>query len=98
MCRCRTDFKIAPTRMSSVQLGITVPPEKPVIYDEFNKPVQHKLGPYRYSGNILFQLSLYSKEVFEESKTLSGRWQSIFSNWGLTINPLAHFKSCQNLM
>ena len=46
--RCRTDFMLAPTRTSVVDLEIITPPAKPIIYDEDdNSIIRTKLGPYR---------------------------------------------------
>ena len=46
--RCRTDYMLAPTRTSVVDLEIITPPAKPIIYDEDdNSIIRTKLGPYR---------------------------------------------------
>ncbi|XP_050561396.1 synaptogenesis protein syg-2 isoform X1 [Spodoptera frugiperda] len=46
MYRCRVDFKISPTRNHKILLDVIELPEKPKIFDEFDKEVVGVAGPY----------------------------------------------------
>ncbi|XP_075972133.1 kin of IRRE-like protein 2 isoform X2 [Anticarsia gemmatalis] len=46
MYRCRVDFKISPTRNHKILLEVIELPEKPKIFDEFDKEVVGVAGPY----------------------------------------------------
>ncbi|XP_065338452.1 nephrin-like isoform X2 [Cloeon dipterum] len=51
--RCRVDFKHSPSRSFRYKLSITVPPEKPVIFDSKNRQLNYTLGPLREGEDVV---------------------------------------------
>ncbi|CAB3228781.1 unnamed protein product [Arctia plantaginis] len=50
--RCRVDFKISPTRNHKILLDVIELPEKPKIFDEFDKEVIGVAGPYIEDSSV----------------------------------------------
>ncbi|XP_059476951.1 nephrin-like isoform X2 [Neocloeon triangulifer] len=51
--RCRVDFKNSPSRSFRYKLTVTVPPEKPVIFDAKNRQLNYTLGPLREGEDVI---------------------------------------------
>ncbi|XP_025835204.1 synaptogenesis protein syg-2 [Agrilus planipennis] len=50
--RCRTDYRISPTKNQRVKLLVVVPPQQPKIIDEKGNTVRGMAGPYEEGGDV----------------------------------------------